>query len=72
MASDKGVHMNTKARVVVESSGVVNVHVKPEVLFDLKAIQSLHGQILGKLGCMACCSGYQIIFKGEESEFAVG
>jgi hypothetical protein len=61
-----------KARVVVESSGVVNVHVRPEILFDLKAVQSLQGMVLGKLGCMACTSGYQIVFKGEENEFTVG
>ncbi len=65
--------MNTaaKARIKVESNGVVNVHVKPEILFDLKAVQSLQGVVLGKLGCMACCSGYQIIFRSEENEFSV-
>ena len=60
-----------QARVRVEPSGVVNIHVKPEVLFDLKAVQSLQGQILGKLGCLGCCSGYQIIFRGEENEFSI-
>jgi hypothetical protein len=35
-------------------------------------VQSLQGMVLGKLGCMACTSGYQIVFKGEENEFTVG
>ena len=62
---------NVRARVRIEPSGVVNVHVKPEILFDLKAVQNLQSSILGKLGCMACCSGFQLIFRGEESEFNI-
>jgi hypothetical protein len=62
----------TKARVVVESSGVVNVHVKPEILFDIKAVQTLQAAVLGRLGCLGCTSGFQINFKGEENEFTLG
>jgi len=61
-----------KARVHIEANGVVNVHVKPETLFDLKAVQSLQASILGKLGCMACCSGFQLVFRTEENDFSIG
>jgi len=61
-----------KARVVVAPSGVVNVHVSAETLYNLDATQQLLKSILGRLGCPGCCSGRQIIFQQEESEFAVG
>jgi hypothetical protein len=62
----------TKARVVVEgNSGVVRVHVNAETLYNLEATQQLTKIILGRLGCGACCSGRQIIFQQEESEFVV-
>ena len=61
----------TPARIRIEPSGVVNIHVKPDVLFDLKAVQTLQSQVLGRLGCLACCSGYQIIFRTEENEFNI-
>ena len=60
-----------KARVVIDSSGVVHAHVSPEVLFNIDATQSLMKSILGKLGCQACCSGFQIIFKQEAGEFNI-
>jgi hypothetical protein len=60
----------TKARVAVTPSGLVNVHVRPEVLFDLQATQELTKTILGRLGCMACCSGFQIVFQLEAQEFS--
>jgi hypothetical protein len=61
-----------KARVRIDPSGVINVHVKPEILFDLKSVQTLQASILGRLGCLACCSGFQIIFRTEENEFSIG
>jgi hypothetical protein len=61
-----------KARVVVEgNSGVVRVHVSAETLYNLEATQQLTRAILGRLGCNACCSGRQIIFQQEESEFSI-
>jgi len=60
-----------KARVVLASNGVVNVHVSADVLYNLEAIQLLQANILGKLGCRTCCSGRQFIFQQEEAEFTV-
>jgi len=60
-----------KARVVLSPAGVVNVHVSADVLYNLEAIQQLQANILGKLGCRACCSGRQFIFQQEEAEFTV-
>jgi hypothetical protein len=62
----------SKARVVVEgNSGIVRVNVSAETLYDLEATQQLTKTILGRLGCLACCSGRQIIFQQEEGEFTV-
>lgn len=61
-----------KARAVVAPSGVVNVHVSAETLYNLEAVQQLQRSILGRLGCPTCCSGRQILFQQEEGEFNVG
>jgi hypothetical protein len=62
----------TKARVVIASNGVVNVHVSAETLYNLEATQQLTRSILGRLGCPTCCSGRQILFQQEEGGFSVG
>jgi hypothetical protein len=63
---------STKARVVVMPTGVVNVHVAAETLYNLEALQQIQKSILGRLGCAMCCSGRQILFQQEEGEFSVG
>jgi hypothetical protein len=60
-----------KARVVIGANGVVNVHVNPETLYNLEATQTLTKSILGRLGCLTCCSGRIINFQQEEGEFTV-
>jgi hypothetical protein len=62
----------SKARVVVAPTGIVHVHVSPETLYNIEAIQRLIPSVLGPLGCQACCSGRQILFQQEEGEFEVG
>jgi hypothetical protein len=62
---------STKARVVVSSTGVVNVHVAPETLYNLEALQQIQKNVLGRLGCLTCHSGRQILFQQEEGEFKV-
>ena len=61
-----------KARVVTGPNNVVNVHVSAETMYNLEATQQLTRAILGRLGCSACCSGRQIVFQQEETEFSVG
>jgi hypothetical protein len=63
---------STKARVVIAPTGVVNVHVSAEILYNLEAAQQLTKTILGRLGCPGCTSGRQILFHQEEGEFTVG
>ncbi|MGY1617381.1 hypothetical protein ACI797_11645 [Geodermatophilus sp. SYSU D00691] len=41
---------------------VVRVSVPPKVLGDLDAIQRVQADVLGQLGCQACCSGFDIRF----------
>jgi hypothetical protein len=40
----------------------IRVTVPAKVAFDLDAIQKVQGSILDRLGCPACCSGYDIRF----------
>ena len=44
------------------ASNVVRVSVPPSVYFKLDAIQKIQKDILGRLGCLACCSGWDIRF----------
>jgi hypothetical protein len=39
---------------------VVNVTIPAEVAFDLDRFSKVQKDILGQLGCMACCSGFDI------------
>jgi len=44
------------------TSSIVRVSVAPSVYFKLDAIQKVQKDILGRLGCLACCSGWDIRF----------
>lgn len=48
----------------------VNVRVPADVAYDLEKAQQIQREILGRLGCMACCSGFDIRFI-LENEFIV-
>jgi hypothetical protein len=41
---------------------IVRVTIPADVAFDLDRFQSVQKDILGRLGCMACCSGWDIRF----------
>jgi hypothetical protein len=43
----------------------VQVTIPAEVAFDLDSFQKVQRDILGRLGCMACCSGWDIRFDIE-------
>jgi hypothetical protein len=47
------------------AGNVVRVSMPPEVAFNLDSIQKVQRDILGKLGCQACCSGWDIRFELE-------
>jgi hypothetical protein len=51
-------------------SNVVRVSVPVDVYFSIDRIQKVQKDILGRLGCMACCSGWDIRFDLER-RFAV-
>jgi hypothetical protein len=61
----------SKARVAVTATGAVHVFVHPDTLYNLDELQRLTPLILGPLGCLACHSGRELIFKQEEVEFEV-
>ena len=41
---------------------VVRVSVPAKAYFDVGSIQRIQKDILGQLGCLACCSGWDIRF----------
>ncbi len=45
--------------------GTVHVAIPEKVNNNLKSIQKALATTLGKLGCQACCSGFDIIFQNE-------
>lgn len=42
------------------TNNVIRVSISPSVYFKLDAIQKIQKDILGRLGCLACCSGWDI------------
>ncbi len=52
---------------VARSSQPIRITIPASVAYDLKALQNGLGKILGKLGCMACCSGYDITLQQERN-----
>ena len=48
----------------------IAVHVPIEVLHDLERLQKVQSSVLGKLGCQACCSGFDIRWQAFD-EFVV-
>ena len=53
----------------VPTRGLV-VHVPPDVMGNLEKMQVVTRNLLGRLGCLACHSGFNIQFQ-EEVEFLV-
>lgn len=47
------------------ANNLVRVAVPVEVAFDLKRMQQVQKSILGRLGCLACCSGWDIRWEFE-------
>ena len=50
---------------IPEVSRSVRVVLPAEAAYDLKLVNVALKDILGKLGCPACCSGHDIIFETE-------
>ena len=46
---------------------VVRVSVPAKAYYDLDSIQEIHRDILGELGCLACCSGWDIRFDMQQN-----
>lgn len=52
------------------SSNIVRVSVPASVHNNLEMIQKVQREILGKLGCLGCCSGWDIRFDFQK-QFSV-
>lgn len=50
-------------RLSMTNARAVTVTIPAEVAFDLDRFQAMQKDILGRLGCMACCSGWDIRYE---------
>jgi hypothetical protein len=50
-------------KIIPTTSNTVHVSIPAEVAFDLDRFHSVQKDILGRLGCSACCSGWDIRFE---------
>lgn len=55
-------NINPVAVNISSKRNVVRVSVPAKAYFDLGSIQEIQKDILGELGCLACCSGWDIRF----------
>lgn len=58
-----------KATLGAARGGVVQVSIPAGAANDLKVMQKITANVLGKLGCLACHSGFDIRFIQEELFF---
>jgi hypothetical protein len=47
------------------SPELINVHVPIAVMWEFDALTKVKKEILGRLGCLACTSGFDIRFRGS-------
>jgi hypothetical protein len=52
---------------MMSSNQTVHVTIPAEVAFDLDRFHEVQKGILGRLGCMACCSGWDIRYDVQRS-----
>ena len=67
----KKLKIHSAALNVKTKRNIVRVSVPAKQYFDLGSIQEIQKDILGQLGCMACCSGWDIRFDLQR-DFIVG
>lgn len=61
-----------KARIVTGPDGAIKVHVSPATLYNREELQLITGEVLGRIGCIACHSGVPIAYQLEEGEQSIG
>lgn len=57
--------MSAVYKATVAPMTIVNVKVSSQTFNNLDRMQSVMRDVLGRLGCMACCSGFDIRFSTE-------
>jgi hypothetical protein len=62
--------LNAEQRLRAVQPEEVTVHVPLELLWDFESLSTVKKDILGRLGCLACTSGFDIRWKGVR-EFVV-
>jgi len=56
---------------LAESRGTVTVTIPDKVSGNIDSLIRATGVVLGKLGCSACCSGFDILFRREINSLAL-
>ncbi len=55
------------SRVAIRVTGhVASISAPKELLYDIKKFTRLQESVLGKLGCLACTSGFDLRWRGFE------
>ena len=57
--------------IASQATRTITINAPRSVVFDLDAVQRIQKDILGKLGCQACCSGWDIHFP-DEVQYVLG
>ena len=59
------------AATASQCNRTITINAPRDVVFDLDAVQRIQKDILGRLGCQACCSGFDILFP-DEAQYVLG
>ena len=56
---------------LIPSRGTITVTIPEKVNGNIDLLNRAVGNVLGKLGCEACCSGFDILFRSEINSIAL-
>jgi hypothetical protein len=56
----------SEVEALVSAARTVRVTLPREVAYNLDQFQAVQKDILGKLGCLACCSGFDIRWEFDQ------
>src|SRR5262249_33980384 len=54
-----------------QAKGLITVSVPNKVTADIEALGRAVSNVVAKLGCASCCSGFDILFRGEINMIAL-
>ena len=57
--------MSDQIKPVLGANNVVRVKIPVAAAYNIEKLQDIQKIVLGRLGCLACCSGFDIRFEQE-------